>query len=795
MALATLFPISVYLLLAFASGILMYSEASGLTTNAEQAVFPSILTIPLSFVAYHLSERRSKIVLSGWRANVLGLIALIAAAYEFRSDDLEGRLLSGTHLLVYLAWIVMFLQKNREHYWWMIALGLLQVAVSSVLTRDVTYGFLLIVFTLLTIWTVSLFTVFQAYQDEAEMGGKEHASGLSQRLSPRLVRAGHGISLFGTSSRSIGGIEYDSNAKWIGLRFGGRTLIIAGGCLFVGSLFFFFTPRLWSNINPFTDETLAGRTVTGYSDQVKLGQMGEILESNQPVLSVKIFKPNNEQISVENFIAEYGFDEPYFRGGVMSTYDRGEWSAARRRDDALRLDQIQIASQSYRQEYELEPIGTQQLIALHPVEQIKIHSPSDVAVMYLYNSSILRRNKANRSHRMIYTVRSPRFGKNYGARSIFRYEYMSGASREELNSRYLALPTRGMEQIEQLAADLTGAKVDPATGLTDPSQHAEYARKLVDHLKNSGQYTYSLKSDIFDPDIDPVADFLFNRKYGHCAYYASSLALMLRASDVPARLIIGYKGGDLDLETGAWMVQQRHAHNWVEAYYDREWHTLDATPFAEREAIVSQVAKTTWSWAALKDSLQSFWTQNVVGLSFSEQQRKVYRVSPGEVKVFFLELGRSLDRFLRELIQIVRSPSRLFSVQGAIVVFVFMLMMAAIVFIARKAKRFFQRLFGERRKHANRRRQVEFYERFLALCERRHLVKQPTQTPREFAGQVTKAWNGLLSAAGFAGLPSNIVEKFYGIRFGEQILPSDEQKQLMQTLAQLEQALQPAVSR
>jgi hypothetical protein len=352
-----------------------------------------------------------------------------------------------------------------------------------------------------------------------------------------------------------------------------------------------------------------------------------------------------------------------------------------------------------------------------------------------------------------------------------------------------------MERIEQLAAELTGAKVDPATRFTDPSQHAEYARKLVEHLKNSGQYTYSLRSDIFDPDIDPVADFLFNRKYGHCAYYASSLALMLRASGVPARLIIGYKGGELDLETGAWMVQQRHAHNWVEAFYDGEWHTLDATPFAEREAIVSQVAKTTWSWAALKDSLQSFWTQNVVGLSFSEQQRKVYRVSPGEVKVFFLELGRSLDRFLRELIQIVRSPSRLFSVQGAIVVFVFMLMMAAIVFIARKAKRFFQRLFGERRKHANRRRQVEFYERFLALCERRHLVKQPTQTPREFAGQVTKAWNGLLSAAGFAGLPSNIVEKFYGIRFGEQILPSDEQKQLMQTLAQLEQALQPAVSR
>lgn len=794
MSLATLFPISVYVLLAFASGILMYAEASGMTTNAEEALFPSILTIPLSFVAYHLSERRSKIVLYGWRANLLGMIALIAAVYEFRSEDPEGRLLSGTHLLVYLAWIVMFLQKNREHYWWMIALGLLQVAVSSVLTRDVTYGFLLIVYTLLTIWTVSLFTVFQAYQDEAELGGKEHASGMSQRLSPKLVRSGYGVSLFGTSSRSMGGIEYDSKAKWIGLRFGGRTLIIAGGCLFVGALFFFFTPRLWSDINPFTDESLAGRTVTGYSDQVKLGRMGEILESNQPVLSVKIFKSNNEQISVENFVAGYGFDEPYFRGGVMDTYDRGEWGAARRRDDALKLDQIQIASQSFRQEYELEPIGTQQLLALHPVEQIKIHAPSDVAVMYLNNSSILRRNKANVSHRMIYTVRSPRFTRHYGPRSIFRYEFMSGLSREELNSRYLTLPPRGMERIEQLAAELTGAKVDPTTGLTDPSQHAEYARKLVEHLKNSGEYTYSLRSDIFDPDIDPVADFLFNRKNGHCAYYASSLALMLRASGVPARLIIGYKGGELDLETGAWMVQQRHAHNWVEAFYDGEWHTLDATPFAEREAVVSQVAATNWSWAALKDYLQGFWTRNVVGLSLSEQQRKIYRASPSEIKVFFIELGNSLDRFVKELIQIVRSPSRLFSVQGGLVAFVFMLLMVTLVFLLRKAKQFIQRLFAARNNRMHRRRQVEFYERFLALCERRHLIKQPAQTPREFAGQVTLTWNDLLSAEGFARLPSKIVERFYDIRFGEKILPDDEEQQLSQALAQLEQAFRPAAT-
>ena len=786
MALATLFPISVYVLLAFASGILMY---------AEGALFPSILTIPLSFAAYHLSERRSTVVLSGWRANVLGLVALFAAAVEFRSDNPEGRLLSGTHLLVYLAWIVIFLQKNREHYWWTIALGLLQVAVSSVLTRDVTYGFLLIMFTLLTIWTVSLFTVFQAYRDSAESGRRDQASGLSQRLSPKLTRSGRGIPLFGIHSKSIGGIEHDSKAKWIGLRFGGRSLIIAGGCLLVASLFFFCTPRLWSDINPFTDESLAGRTVTGYSDQVKLGKMGEILESNQPVLSVKIFASNNEQISVEEFIQSYGFDEPYFRGGVMDRYERGEWGAARRVFETIELNKGLVRNQSFRQEYELEPIGTQQIISLHPVEHIRVNSPSDRALMYVHNSTIVRRNKTNISHRMNYTVRSPKFTHQYGPRSILSYEQtMSGLSRDDLYARYLSLPSRGMDRIRELSLRVSGAKIDETTGYSDPQQHQELADKLVDHLKNSGVYTYSLKSDIFDPDIDPVADFLFNRKYGHCAYYASSLALMLRASGVPSRLIIGYKGGEDDLETGAWKVQQRHAHNWVEAYYEGEWHTLDATPVAEREAAVSRVAVTSWSWSAIKDFAQSFWTQNVVGLSFSEQQRKIYRVSPREIKVFFLELGRSTDRFVNEVVQLVKSPRRLFSAQGGIVAFVLMLMLVVLFFVIRKTKRFLQNLFRARKARSKRRRQVEFYERFLSLCEQRQLVKQPAQTPREFAVHVTESWNELLQTGGLAKLPTKIVESFYSIRFGEQILPDDQERQLVQTLTQLEQAFQPATA-
>jgi protein-glutamine gamma-glutamyltransferase len=161
------------------------------------------------------------------------------------------------------------------------------------------------------------------------------------------------------------------------------------------------------------------------------------------------------------------------------------------------------------------------------------------------------------------------------------------------------------------------------------------------------------------------------------------------------------------------------------------------------------------------------------------------------VKVFFLELGQSMDRFVGEVIGIARSPEKLFSAQGGLVAFVLMLLVVALTGLVRKLNQFVRSLLRGGGSRAKRRRQVEFYERFLALCEKQRLVKQPSQTPREFAGQVTRVWNDVLARDGFGQLPSNIVERFYDIRYGDRILPPEEERALVQTLTRLEQAFSP----
>ena len=50
--------------------------------------------------------------------------------------------------------------------------------------------------------------------------------------------------------------------------------------------------------------------------------------------------------------------------------------------------------------------------------------------------------------------------------------------------------------------------------------------------------------NVIDSSLDPVEDFLVNRKQGHCEYFASALALLLRSIDIPSRVINGFKGGD-----------------------------------------------------------------------------------------------------------------------------------------------------------------------------------------------------------------------------------------------------------
>ena len=97
------------------------------------------------------------------------------------------------------------------------------------------------------------------------------------------------------------------------------------------------------------------------------------------------------------------------------------------------------------------------------------------------------------------------------------------------------------------------------------------ARGLEEYLKHSGEYSYTLDIPApINPYCDPIEDFLINTKTGLCQSYAAGLVTLLRQSDIPARIVVGYLPVDFNKLGQHFIVKQSDAHAWVEAHFARD---------------------------------------------------------------------------------------------------------------------------------------------------------------------------------------------------------------------------------
>ncbi|MEO8856122.1 MAG: DUF3488 and transglutaminase-like domain-containing protein [Burkholderiaceae bacterium] len=124
---------------------------------------------------------------------------------------------------------------------------------------------------------------------------------------------------------------------------------------------------------------------------------------------------------------------------------------------------------------------------------------------------------------------------------------------------------------------------------TDPRFGGDPAR-LVDgvlqHLR-SGGYVYTLDPGVFGPDT--ADEFWFDRKQGFCEHIASAFVILMRALDIPARIVTGYQGGEINPVDGFWVVRQSDAHAWAEVWMaGRGWVRVDPTAAVSPGRVGSQ---------------------------------------------------------------------------------------------------------------------------------------------------------------------------------------------------------------
>ncbi len=151
-----------------------------------------------------------------------------------------------------------------------------------------------------------------------------------------------------------------------------------------------------------------------------------------------------------------------------------------------------------------------------------------------------------------------------------------------VTSRYLQLPPTLPQRVKELAFELT-------------REYDNVYDKAVALEKYLRQITYNEDIEAPPPDRDGVDYFLFDSQEGYCDYYASAMAVMARAVGIPARIAVGYAGGEYDRELDGYLVRRSNAHAWVEVYFpDYGWIEFEPTageppivrprPLSEEEA-------------------------------------------------------------------------------------------------------------------------------------------------------------------------------------------------------------------
>src|ERR1700723_2756445 len=282
---------------------------------------------------------------------------------------------------------------------------------------------------------------------------------------------------------------------------------------------------------------------------------------------------------------------------------------------------------------------------------------------------------------------------------------------------YLQVPGTLDARIPRLAADITKSA----------STNYDRAAKIEIYLKT--RYAYTLQQPR-TAMRDPLANFLFERKQGHCEYFASSMAVMLRTLGIPSRVVNGFRSDEFNDVTGNYVVRAKDAHAWVEAYFPGYgWMKFDPTP--------PGVAGVPQGWGRVMlylDAASSFWRewvisydsshQSVLGRSVLSGTRSSMEKARWWARLRYTRLLNSARRIEKGA---ERAPGRW--VGGGIAVgFLFL----GLINVSR-----ISRIIRTRRLQSHPERSPDqaaamWYERMTRYLARRGVTKSTTQTAQEF---------------------------------------------------------------
>jgi len=543
-----------------------------------------------------------------WAWTVLSIFALV---YSVLTAVVTGDFLGvGAQFLIWLIVAKAYNRRAARDWQQMYLLAFLMLVAGSVLNAELTYGLAFLGFVIASTWALTLFHLRREMEDNLLV--KHAADRASERVEVRRIL---------DSKRIVGG------------RFFVGTAALSFGVFLGAAIVFLALPRVGFG---FFIKSRGGLTLAGFSDGVKLGGHGVIKNDATVVMRVEI----DPQVG--------GRNAPmiHWRGVAFDLYADGEWSRTRNAPET-------------RQTLEWEHVNAQGRLAIRPrarrtllwarpalavpeIEQLAAAAvkqeiwldPLDSDVLFgASNPRIVEYPNLRRRGRV--RERNDEIRLDHGSTIHYTvYSELTPPPADELRAARGALPP-GFEVYLQLPREITErtrAKAREITaGLTNNYDKAmAIQRWLVDN------YAYTLQ--LADPGKQEAVDFfLFDRKKGHCEYFASAFAVLARAVGIPVRQVNGFLGGEWNEYQGYVAVRAGDAHSWAEVFFPDggslepdprngqrlptgRWVTFDPTPPAGRSPELSRGGS---GWRARMsrffDTLRFQWSKWVIEYDLSSQ--------------------------------------------------------------------------------------------------------------------------------------------------------------------------------
>lgn len=657
------------------------------------------------------------------------------------NPPLYAALLSAIHLLLFATLVRLYSARTNRHYAFLAVLAVTSMLASAILTVETSFLVALAVFLVLS---VSTFVALEIRRSAAGAVSVPFEPG-----SPVARQMGRALSA--------------------------TSVLVAVSVLAVGLVLFFVIPRFTTGY--LSAINLQSGLMTGFSDNVELGEIGQIQQNSAVVMRVRIDGDSTRAADI------------HWRGIVLTNFDGDRWFTPVHNQAVIPKD---AAGEYFFGGSPLPPGADDFFTASslpaadsYPLHYTVLMEPVATDAIFIAPRPDMVRGRFGEESSVPGELPHPGYLFLDRTGSLFNPLHNNSKGSYEGFSRVPAIPA---SELRKAPADypagildtyLQVPPLDPripqlaskiaADSANEYDKAANIERFLMSH------YSYSL--NLSGPRAkDPLANFLFVRRSGHCEYFASAMTVMLRSIGIPARYVTGFLPGEFNDVGGDYIIRESDAHAWVEVYFPSYgWITFDPTPPGDgKHGGLFDRLSLYWDW------FQFAWGEWVINYDFSHQMtlgqtlhrssrswsdraRDLYRRKSSAIMQALLGLDKKIE-------------ASAWFLPGALILLVVILFVLRGRSIIRYA---FTRWSLRARRGGNLTASLAAleYAEMLRLLEKCGWKKAPSQTPLEFAAAIP--------AADLSAPVAQLTELYQSARFGSHPARVEQMSFLLRSIRDL----------